>query len=244
MVYSDDDSLGYSQAQRIFSAGEELKLDKNYCRAHLPLINSAHPDSLAVDGEYRSGSYERCRYSLVLPVDPVRLKKSVIFQHINREIEMASFAGKVAWECMAKRENLLHATLSSDLTEDKLDDVITKTRSFLASIQGRKYRLGGIFNGPVNTGRLYFKVYPQLSQKGNDFHRLQSLLGVKETHFFLAGYYNFTDHLNQQETQELADIIKRYKSGVLWEEKIDELWLLSTHDDLVLSGKILQKLRP
>lgn len=244
MIFTDDNSLGYGATQRRFYAGDELKLDRNYCRAHLPLINPAHPDCIFSDGDYSSGRYERCRYSLVLPVDSVRLKNSVMFQSINDEIKRASFADKMAWEHMAEREHLLHATISSGFRESQLEDIITKTESFLASSQGMRYRLSGIFTGSVNTGRLYFKVYPQITQSGNAFHKLQSSLGLKETQFFLVGYYNFTDHLNQQETLELADIIESYKSVMLWEEHIDQLWLLSTHDDLVLSGEILQMLHP
>jgi hypothetical protein len=40
---------------------------------------------------------------------------------------------------------------------------------------------------------------------------------------------------------ELSEILNRFCNETLWEEELRELWLISTQDDLVLSGKILKK---
>lgn len=236
---TNDNLLGYDSAHRTFSDGESLTLDTNYRRAHLPLVNPLHPDVIAFDEGYREGSYEATRYSLVLPVSDKRLRQTATFIAVEHALLAASFSGKVAWELLDKRKNLLHATISSGLGQDGLESLTSPLQTFMMTNPVRKYRLGGLFMGPVNTGRLYFKVYPEVSADGHVFGEIQSLLRLKKTQSFLVGYYNFTDHLNLHETQEMADILERFRHETLWEDELSELWLLSTHDDLVLSGKIV-----
>jgi len=242
MLFADDNLLGYGNAYRTFSDGEWLILDANYRRAHLPLVNPWHSDVIAVDEDYRDGRYEATRYSLVLPVSDKRLRQTPPFSAIEQALMNASFSGKVAWDLLDKRKNLLHATISSGLGQNEIESLSSMLKVFMMTKPVKKYRLGGLFMGPVNTGRLYFKVYPGICDDGHVFGELQSLLGLKKTQFFLVGYYNLTDHLNLRETQEMADILKRFRHEILWEEEIRELWLLSTHDDLVLSGKRVHKI--
>jgi len=239
MHFADDNLLGYGNAHRTFSEGETLTLDTNYRRAHLPLVNSSHPEVIAIDEDYREGIYEVSRYSLVLPVSDERLRQTATFSEIEQTLLTASFSKKVAWDLLDKRKNLLHATISSGLRQDGLESITSILHTFMMIKPVRKYRFGGLFMGPVNTGRLYFKVYPEVCADGHVFGEIQSLLGLKRTQFFLVGYYNLTDHLNHRETQEMADILKRFRHEILWEDELSELWLLSTHDDLVLSGKIV-----
>ncbi|CAI2488722.1 hypothetical protein [Serratia plymuthica] len=242
MLFTNDNSLEYGNAQRTFSAGEKLTLDTNYRRAHLPLINPSHPDVIAAEEDYRAGNYATVRHSLVLPISDERLRQTATFAAIDEALRAASFSGKVAWDLLERRKSLLHATISSGLGHTSSEYITNALRSFIATAPAKKYRLGGLFMGPVNTGRLYFKVYPQTSAGGHIFGEIQSLLGLKQTQFFLVGYYNLIDHLDPQETQELAAILERFRHETLWEEELSELWLISTHDDLVLSGKIIQKI--
>jgi len=53
MIFADDNMLGYGTAHRSFSSGDALILDASYRRAHLPLVNSLHPDVIHEDGDYR-----------------------------------------------------------------------------------------------------------------------------------------------------------------------------------------------
>lgn len=242
MLFTNDNSLGYGNAHRTFSSGDELTLDTNYRRAHLPLINPSHPDVIAAEEDYRAGNYATARHSLVLPISDERLRQTGTFAAIDETLRAASFSGKVAWNLLGRRKSLLHATISSGLGYDSNEYITSVLRSFITTVPVKKYRLGGLFMGPVNTGRLYFKVYPQANAEGHVFNEIQSLLGLKQTQFFLVGYYNLIDHLDPQETQELAVILERFRHKTLWEEELSELWLISTHDDLVLSGKIIQKI--
>ena len=242
MIFTNDNVLGYDSAHRDFSAGDELTLDTNYCRAHLPLINPSHPDAIVIDEGYFMGTYTTNRHSLVLPVSDERLRQTATFIRIERALRNASFSGKIAWDLLAKRKNLLHATISSGLEHDCTEYVTKALQSFINAPPYKKYRLGGIFNGPVNTGRLYLKVYPEAVGAGHIFGEIQSLLGLKQTQFFLVGYFNLTDHLDQHETQELSIILDRFRNETFWEDDLKELWLISTQDDLVLSGKITKKI--
>lgn len=242
MNFTDDKMLGYGNAYQIFSAGDELVLDRNYRRAHLPLINSSHPDVITNDEDYCMGTYDTNRRSIVLPVSDERLRQTTTFIQIEKDLRNASFASKIAWNLLEKRKNLLHATISSGLNDDCVELAIEALQTFLDTQPVKKYRLGGVFMGPVNTGRLYLKVYPEATGSGHIFGELQSLLRLQQTSFFLVGYFNLTDHLNKPETMELSEILNRYCNETLWEDELRELWLISTHDDLVLSGKISKKI--
>lgn len=242
MHFADDKLLGYAKAHRTFSEEEALTLDANYRRAHLPLVNCSHPEVIAIDEDYREGTYETSRYSLVLPVSDERLRQTAILPSIEQALLTASFSNKVAWDLLEKRKKLLHATISSGLGQDDVESITNTLCTYMATNPVRKYRFGGLFMGPVNTGRLYFKVYPEVCANGHVFGEIQSLLGLKKTHFFLVGYYNLTDHLNHQETQEMANILKRFQHEIVWEDELNEFWILSTNDDLVLSGKIVKKI--
>ena len=241
MIITDDKILGYGNSYQIFSAGDKLVLEKYYRRAHLPLVNSSHPDVIVSDEDYCMGTYNTHRRSIVLPISDERLRQTTTFIEIEKALRNASFTNKIAWDLLEKRKNLLHATISSGLNDNCIELAIESLQTFLDTQPVKKYRLGGVFMGPVNTGRLYLKVYPEATVSGHIFGEIQSLLGLKQTEFFLVGYFNLTDHLNQPETMELSEILNRFCNETLWEEELRELWLISTQDDLVLSGKILKK---
>ncbi|MGK3131588.1 hypothetical protein ACCW76_20615 [Pantoea sp. C8B4] len=242
MIFTDDKILGYGSSHQVFSAGDELVLDKNYRRAHLPLVNSSHPDVIASDEDYCMGTYNTHRHSIVLPVSDERLRQTSTFIEIEKALRTASFASKIAWDLLEKRKNLLHATISSGLNHDCIEFSIESLQTILDTQPVKKYRLGGIFMGPVNTGRLYLKVYPEATCSGHIFGEIQSQLGLRQTEFFLVGYFNLTDHLNQPETVELSEILSRFCNETFWEDELRELWIISTQDDLVLSGKISKKI--
>lgn len=242
MIFTDDKMLGYGDAYQSHSAGDVLVLDNNYRRAHLPLVNSSHPDVIARDEDYCMGKYSIHRYSIVLPVSNERLRQTTTFVEIEKALRNASFASKIAWDLLNKRKSLIHATISSGLKHDCVEHATTALQTFLDTQPVKRYRLGGIFMGSVNTGRLYLKVYPEVVGAGHIFGEIQSLLGLKQTQFFLVGYFNLTDHLNQSETQELSAILHRFSNETLWENELRELWIISTQDDLVLSGKITNKI--
>ncbi|GAI35923.1 unnamed protein product, partial [marine sediment metagenome] len=87
-------------------------------------------------------------------------------------------------------------------------------------------------------GRIYFPVFPEDKNGQNAFNRLQDAVGKPCTDIFLVGYYSLLDHLNAQETADLAVILESFATSTLLESVAEEVWLLATNDDLVLSGKI------
>lgn len=242
MKFADDNMLGYGTAHRSFSSGDALILDAGYRRAHLPLVNSLHPDVIHEDGDYRMGTYTAERYSLVLPICDERLRQTSTFIEFENALRKAPFSEKINWNLPEKRKNLLHATICSGLHQEDIETHTRALQKFINVQPSKRYRLGGVFMGTVNTGRVYFKVYPEASGAGHAFGEIQSQLGFKDTHFFLVGYFNLTDHLDEAETEALCSILCHFRDETFWEDNLTELWVISTQDDLVLSGRILKKI--
>ncbi len=215
-------------------------LDANYLTAHLPLIDPAHPDAIAAspDGTYQSGRYEAQRFSLVVPVLFAKLQASPAFQRIDHAIRSSSFAHKIAWQVMACRQKLIHATLCGGLNGNDMAAIAQGLLAHLKRFGAPRYKLGGPLVGQKNTGRIYFPLYPEMREGKNAFHAIQDDLGLSRTDIYLAGYYNLSDHLDIRQTKELSDIIEQYGAAALFEGTAQEFWLLGTHDDLVLSGRI------
>jgi hypothetical protein len=240
-----DAELGYDRSRTIFKAGEGLRLDEPYRLAHLPLVNPRHPDVIAsVPGKaYVRGLHQRI-HSLVLPVAMEALRASQAFRALDAEIGSSAFASKVAWDVMERRKNKLHATIAGSLGEgDAPPAIAAEALEALRRLGPVAVRIGGLFSGNVNVGRLYIKAYPEKRGGENLFHRMQDILGRKRTDLYVVGLYNLTDHLTADEAGDLADIVQRW-----WREEIlvlsaDALWLMSAVDDLVLDSRIESELR-
>ncbi len=216
-------------------------LDESYRLAHLPLVNPGHPDVIArAPGKsYDMGVHQRI-HSLVLPLPAQELATSAAFRKLDDTIRRSSFSSKIAWDIVARRADRLHATIAGSLGEGESVPLLPSRA--LAGLGPFKIRIGGVFSGNVNRGRLYLKVYPELRDGENIIHRVQRLLGRPTTDLYLIGLYNLTDHLTEEESSALSAIIESWWSEPLLVTEVTEFWLLSSRDDLVLDSRIERRI--
>jgi hypothetical protein len=245
VAFCTDAELGYDRSRTVFKAGDGLRLDESYRLAHLSLVNPGHPDVIAsMPGKaYRLGLHQRI-HSLVLPVAMEALRASRAFRALEAEIRSSAFAFKIAWDVMERRQDKLHATIAGSLGEGDDPPVITtEALEAMRALGPVAVRIGGLFSGNVNLGRLYLKIYPEKRGGENMFHRMQDILGRKRTDLYVVGLYNLTDHLTVAEAGALADIVERGWREELLVLDAATLWLMSSVDDLVLDSRIESELR-
>lgn len=244
MTYATEDSLGYRRIRAVPDGNDGLVFDETYRTAHLPLIDPGHPAAISAspDGTYRLGRYDSPRHSLVLPVPQRLLEDSPVFRRIEDDVRRGALGSKVAWDVMARRAPLLHATLSAGLDIADAGRLIRAARVHAAAHGGLQFRVGGPLLGQKNRGRIYFPVFPAMAGDRNCFNALQGALGLPLTDVFLLGYYSLKDELDAKEAKALSGILGRYGGSVLAEASCNALWLLSTNDDLVLSGRIAARI--
>ena len=243
MPFANDESLGYATAQRQFSQGDSLIFDQAYRRAHLPLVNPVHPLVITESGDYRLGRYLTRRYSLVIPINIDALESSKVFQKMDLHLRQSRLSTAIAWPIMKLRRDFVHATLCGGFTEAQLPELVNLMQSWVATHQAPRYQINGMFNGSINTGRVYLKLYPEIGDGINSFQAIQPAVGNPMTNMWLAGYYHFHDELSVEMTQELATMIALYGNQMLIEQVCQEVLLLATHDDLALSGEIIAQFR-
>lgn len=232
--------LGYDQASTVLRPGEALLLDERYRLAHLPLVAPGHGDVIAnkAGTDYQMGRHARVR-SLVLPVDAEVLERSRPWQDLQEELRSQTFAPKIAWDLLPRRRALLHATVCGSLSQDEIERMRTDG---LAGIPPFDIELRGLFSGNINIGRLYLPVFPERAGGQNVIHRIQRAFGRPITSMYLVGMHNLVDHLTDAETAALVDLIGRWHGRPLARLTITELWLLGSHDDLVLDASVEARL--
>lgn len=240
----DDDDLGYLASRTQFAPGEALELDEAYRLAHLPLIAPAHPRVITrrAGAFYEMGRHETV-YSLVLPVSAKALHDSAAYRALHAELGASPLAGKIAWDIIEQRGPKLHATICGSLgtgnTPPRLD---AARREDLARLGPVSVELRGLFSGNVNLGRLYFRVYPEKRDGINMFHRIQQVMGRRETSLYVVGIYNLVDDLDAVEAAALRQLIDRWWHEPILRFQADALWLLGADDDLVLESTVAETL--
>lgn len=241
MKFASDKELGYYAARRSFIAGEKLQFDVAYRRAHLPLVNPVHSQVIAADGDYRLGRYATRRYSLVVPISANALDGSEQFQIMDAHIRHSNFADCIAWPVMAQRRAMLHATLCGGFTESQLPALITTLQQWTHNRIKPEFLVGGLFNGNLNTGRLYLTIYPEMRGEENTFQAIQQAAGKTASAMWLTGFYNFRQELSADQTQALAATLVQFGGQTMLQQTCSELWLLATNDDLALSAEIIER---
>lgn len=238
-VFCSDSELGYLRNRTRFAPGEKLQLDEAYRLAHLPLIAPDHPDVIheRPGTAYRMGRHERI-FSLVLPVPPDALERSVAYQALERDLRHSSFANKIAWDLQPKRREKLHATICGTLSKDVPNRISDDARAALRQLGPLRVEVRGLFSGNINVGRLYLRVYPECREGTNMFHRIQRTLGRPETDLYLVGLFNLTDHLEPAEADALQGIIERWWDKPILTLDVSFLWHLASFDDLVLDASV------
>jgi hypothetical protein len=133
----------------------------------------------------------------------------------------------------------LHATIAGSLGEGEICPVVPpEVLAGLARFGPLRVQLRGLFSGNVNKGRLYLKAYPEKRDGQNAFQLIQRLLGRPITDLYVVGLYNLTDHLTSPEAVALEELVERWWQVNILEITVNELWLLSSRDDLVLDSRI------
>lgn len=238
-VFCPDTELGYVRSRTRFIPGKKLLLDESYRLAHLPLIAPEHPDVIAsLPGAiYQMGRHERT-FSLVLPIPPDALEKSVAYRYLEGELRQSPFANKIAWDLLAKRREKIHATICGSLSKSVPYAFLDRDRLALKRLGRMRIQLRGLFSGNVNVGRLYLRVYPECRGGGNQLRLIQRILGRPETDLYLVGLYNLTDHLSAVEADALQGIIERWWDRSILTLDVNFLWHLGSSDDLVLDSAV------
>ncbi len=235
------DALAYDRLRSPPQEGAPFLLDEAYRLAHLPLVNPAHPDvtSAAPGKDYLNGVHGRVR-SLVLPIAWKALAASPAFVALEGQLRSASFASKIAWTIAERRRGRLHATLCGSLAPED----VTDGRIAALAASGRfRVRLEGLFSGNVNRGRLYLETHPEERDGRNVVHRIQEAMGCAPSDLYVVGIHNLIDHLTVEEAADLRAMMARWRGRLVAELTVEELWLLSSVDDLVLESTIERVIR-
>lgn len=221
-----------------------LRLDEYYRLHHLPLVNPKHPEVIASKPglDYEMGRYAAPRFSLVISIDQCALQASPAYRRLLLQLRCAPFAGKIAWESYEQRLGCLHATLRSNLQRDHSPTEIRWIAARLRSCPGFRARLRGLWYGDRNHGRLYLPLVPELHRGFDACRRIQRAAGGPEIALYAVGLLNFTDHLTAAETAALRTIIAGHHNRVLLEFEVRAIDLHSTHDDLALNSRIVERI--
>jgi hypothetical protein len=104
-------------------------------------------------------------------------------------------------------------------------------------------RLEGLFSGNVNRGRLYLETHPEEREGRSAVHIVQEAMGRLASDLHVVGIHNLTDHLTAEEAAELRALMAKWRGAVIAELVVEELWLLSSLDDLVLDSTVERVIR-
>ncbi len=237
-VFASDAELRHAGEQASFAPGERLTLSDDYRLCHLPLVAPGHPDVIAADAArgYAMGRHAEV-LSLVAPLDPDQIEGAPTWRAMSAGLSASPLAAKIAWHVMPMRRARLHATLCGSLTAGEL---ASPFRERLASLEPFSLRVGGVFAGRKNAGRIYLKLHPELRDGTNMFDAVQAAFGRTPSRFYVAGVWNLTDHLDEAETAALVGWLARWRDATVAETRLDALHLLASHDDLVLDARVVE----
>lgn len=238
-----DEDLAYLRSRTAFAAGAGMALDEGYRLAHLPLIDPAHPKAIArKDGTHYDNGRHPPVYSLVLPTPD--LPEAPAYRELERDLRQAPFAGKIAWDLVARRRAKLHATVCGSLSTGTPPAIDPAAREALARIGPVTMELRGLFSGNVNRGRLYLRLYPERRDGQNALHLIQRALGRPTSDLYVVGIWNLSEDLDAGEAAALAGIMEAWWDRPILRFLAEELWLMGSKDDLVLDSEIVETLGP
>ena len=237
--FSEDAALGYRRSATRFVPGAAFAMDESYRLAHLPLLAPDHSQAIARRAdrpEYDRGRHPRV-HSLVLPVPGDALFAAPAWREMQDELRAAPFQAKLAWDVVARRRDVLHATLCRTVALEA-----GALRETLLSLGPFEVELRGLFSGNVNHGRLYLKVHPERRDGSDMLQRIQHACGAATSDLWLVGVHNLIDDLDAVESAALAGLIERWWDRVVLRLELRELWMLGAIDDLVLAAPTIERL--
>lgn len=236
-----DEELAYLRSRTAFAPGAGMALDDGYRLAHLPLIDPANPKAIArKDGTHYENGRHPPIYSLVVPT--LGLTDAPAYRELEQELREAPFAGKIAWDIVARRQAKLHATVCGSLSIGAPPVIDPTAREALSRIGPVAMELRGLFSGNVNRGRLYLRLYPERRDGENALHLFQRALGRPTSDLYVVGIWNLNDDLDSAEAAALAGLIERWWDRSILHFTADTLWLMGASDDLVLDSQIVEAL--
>jgi hypothetical protein len=236
-----DEELAYLESRTAFVAGAGMALDDGYRLAHLPLIDPAHPRAIACkDGTLYDNGRHPPIYSLVMPTPG--LQEAPAYLELEQELREAPFAGKIAWEIVARRQAKLHATVCGSLSIGAPPVIDPAAREALSRIGPVAVEVRGLFSGNVNRGRLYLRLYPERRDGQNALHLFQRALGRPTSDLYVVGIWNLSNDLDMAEAAALSGLIKRWWDRPILRFTAHALWLMGANDDLVLDSEIVETL--
>jgi hypothetical protein len=234
-----DEDLAYRKSRTRFAAGAGMTLDEGYRLAHLPLIDPAHPKAIArKDGTHYDNGRHPPVYSLVVPTPD--LPEAPAYRELEQELRRAPFAGKIAWDLVARRQAKLHATVCGSLSVGEPPGIAQEAREALARFGPVTLELRGLFSGNVNRGRLYLRLYPECRDGQNALHLIQRVLGRPSSDLYVVGIWNLTEDLDATEAAALESLIERWWDRPILRFAADGLWLMGAKDDLVLDSEVVE----
>lgn len=223
--FAAPEDFAYDSVRRHFRDGEALTFDERYRYAQLPLVAPEHPLSLhrSPDGAYSNGSYQDARVSVVARV--------AVSPSLGEQAALTSFGPKIDHAMTERRRDRLHVTIAGGLDRGpaELAQALEGTAAF-------SMRLYGPLVGQFNSGRLYLPAVPTRTARGDAFRDLQRRLGVRVSDFFACGLLHFRDELTPSETIDLERFLQSWRREIVTETRVDELWVMFTHDDLGLDS--------
>jgi hypothetical protein len=254
--FADDSHFIYRDPEIVYyhSPGRDLILSEPYRIAQLPLVEPAHPDVIRSDpasGYDDMGTYAAGRISLVGFVSFQWFADSPVFHEVMNRLALTAAGAKVAWPMIETRRYRHHFTVCGRLNVSLADDeVVPFVRSRLTGIRRFRAQIRGPWFSQDKNGRGYFPVYPELDDRGVDcLSAVQRALGVRGPRGFFIGCLQLRDHLRHSarfgvhEADDWFAVIEAYRDQVICEIGVDELAVIKTHDDLVLSARALDRIR-
>ncbi len=239
VTYCSDSQLLYKDSQTEFRNGQGLLFDDSYRLAHLPLVAPNHHRVIRnKEGtSYNQGIHDLV-YSVAIPIYDKQLQASVAFKELCNDLKASGFSDKLSWDTFSQRKDKLHATVCGSISSIKPPYFDDEKLKRLREIGPVSVKITGLFSGNINVGRLYLKVYPELRAGENMCHVIQRIFGSPLTDLYVVGLFNFIDELDVVETGELEELLIRWRDFEFMQIRLEELWLIKSHDDLVLKGSI------
>ncbi|NQX14022.1 hypothetical protein HQQ80_20545 [Microbacteriaceae bacterium VKM Ac-2855] len=224
-----------------FIDGAGLEFDDHYRAAQLPLVAPNHPRALETlpGRDYRNGSYDRARTSLVMDLAPA-LVDSLIFRTVCERLRITTFAPKVAFDALAKRMKTLHATIVGDVPFVAATHAAA-VRSIANKVGVLRPRLHGPFIGDFNVGRIYLPLEFCKPRELRALAEWNDLFGKPLPRLVAVGILNLSEELSASESAQLAQLISEWDLAPS-PIAVDRLSWTQTHDDLTLRSHRLESI--
>jgi hypothetical protein len=227
------DALDYGKNRFRFEDGAALTLDAAYLANQLPLLR-----------DEPSARYEPSRRSVVTFFPPALFDESEACRDMMALLRAAAIAPKVDWAMFERRRELLHATICGRVEQRMSGDEAIARFDALRGITPFRVRVTGLWiSREFNRGRFYFPLTPEIRDGANSIHTIQRAFGSPTTNFYAIGAINLAADLDAAETAALGEIVRRFGDTALFETTVTELALIDTNDDLLLSGKVVRRMK-